>query len=148
MEIVKLNSPYTKICILSGILVVGSYMIGSLLVEKASKDAKLISQAKLSLVEQSTYESALRMMESSFQGNPSKEVIKSKVNKLLTTFDMPVSEENYFKVASMLFTLSKESKHRIPEMELADCLIESKQRGIYTEFVQASQACALALDEQ
>ena len=133
---------------MSGVLVIGSYMIGSLLGEKVSKGAILTSQATLSLAGQSTHESALKRMETSFHGNPSKEAIQAKMNKLLTTFDMPVSEENYLKVAAILTTLSKESKHRIPEMELADCLMESKQRGIYRDFVQASQACALVLDEQ
>lgn len=148
MEIVKANPSYTKICIMSGILVVGSYMIGSLLGEKVSKGAIPTTQAKLSLAAQNTHESALKRMKMSFHGNPSKEAIQAKMNTLLTTFDMPVSEENYLKVAAILTTLSKESKHSIPEMELADCLMESKQRGIYQDFVQACQACALVLDEQ
>lgn len=148
MEIVKANPSYTKICILSGILVVGSYMIGSLLVENVSKRGILTTQAKLSVAAQNTHESAFKRIQTSFHGNPSKQAIQAKMRKLLTTFDIPASEENYLKAAAILTTLSKESKHSIPEMELADCLMESKQRGIYRDFVEASQACALVLDEQ
>lgn len=148
MERVKPKGSHTKIYIISGIIVLGCYMLGSMSIDQASMQASLTKEEKPSSAAQRNFEDPLNRMESSFQGNPSKEAIEAKMNKLLPTFGMAVSQENYLKVAAVLTALSKESKHRIPEMDLIDCIMESMERGIYRDFMQASQACVLVLDEQ
>ncbi|MDO1449868.1 hypothetical protein Q0590_26550 [Rhodocytophaga aerolata] len=90
---------------------------------------------------------ALTMMQSSFAGKPSKVTIQFTMDQLLTCFQLKVTEENYCKIGLALTALRKESKTNVSEMQVAECAMESYQRGIYADIAEAMQACAYVLNE-
>ncbi len=139
---VKENKNSNKNIVMGFMVVFASLFVLGMIIR--DKDAKLNAKPKEEIVEEKP--DALIMMESVFVGEHSKEAIKGRLGKLLRTYKMEVSEDNYNKVGSVLITLSKESKSNISEMELADCMIHAYTDQAPIKLTEAAGLCAVLMD--
>lgn len=61
---------------------------------------------------------AFEVMEKVFVGNPSKNAVKPYIDKVAKMYGYPLNNDNYLKIANMLFNLRKESKSGVTEMQI------------------------------
>lgn len=88
---------------------------------------------------------AIDMMESTFVGGYSRSEIKSRIDRVLISYGLPRSEENYSRVASMLIGLRRETG--VPEMATLNCM-NSGDFEVFLEIDQAAGVCAATLEAQ
>ncbi len=83
---------------------------------------------------------AIQNMHIVFEWNPTQATIRSKLDKVMTMYNLSISEENYNKAGSVLVVLSNGSKKWVTEMEILDYMERS-----YVEWVNSSFADMAAI---
>jgi len=83
---------------------------------------------------------ALEQMEVAFDGNPSKSMIKPKLERAMSLYGLARIESNYSRAGSVLVRLRK--ANGIPELEILDFMICSHVPGVNTTFAAAAAAAA------
>lgn len=86
------------------------------------------------------------MMETVFEGDHSKAQIKEKMDQVLQAYKLEVSEDNYNTVGSALVAMRKDSKTGVTEMQILDCVIASKKKGINDDIGDQIGLCASLLE--
>lgn len=90
---------------------------------------------------------ALDKMETVFEGDYSRSVIKRHMDKAMRLYDLPITERYYEKAGSVLVTLSNENE-RVTEMEILVCIIEAHTPGIEMKYHEMAALCATRLSSE
>jgi hypothetical protein len=107
--------------------------------ERSNEQNSSSSQQPSSLSQQDT----LTICEAVFEGRFTKSQIKELLDRALVLYDLPITEENYSRAASVLVTFRKE--HGIREMDILDHMIRSHVPGIKLKFPEAAALSTVAL---
>lgn len=78
----------------------------------------LLTSCGNSQSEQKENPTAYEMMETAFEGYPSKSEIQPMIEAVMKRYDMTVTDESLQRVGNMLVVLRKESKVGVTEMEI------------------------------
>ena len=85
---------------------------------------------------------ALDQMELVFVGEYSKAAIKRHLDRIMRIYNVPITEENYSRVGSVLVVMRKDTG--VPEMRILRCM-EGANVGAQVELPQVAALCATAL---
>ena len=85
---------------------------------------------------------ALGKMVVAFDGNHSRVEIKSKVDKALRLYDLPVNNEFRGRVGSTLVSLSNSNDVHKTEMQILQCVIDAYTPSADTTFPNMAGVCA------
>jgi hypothetical protein len=86
---------------------------------------------------------ALTIMEKVFVGNYTKFLIKSRLDKVLKLYDLPINEDYYHRFGSALVALRKDSG--VPEMDILYCMIRTYTTEMNFDFAESAAMCTLIL---
>jgi hypothetical protein len=87
--------------------------------------------------------STLEKVSVAFNGNPSPLTVKQSLDRALTLYNTPITDENYSRAASTLIVLRRE--HGIDEMKILDHMIRSHVPGVNLSFPEAAALSSVAM---
>lgn len=91
--------------------------------------------------------SALDQMAVVFEGKPSKEEIKVKLDQAIKLYGLEITEDNYNRAGSALVSLRKASKAGVTEMEILDYMIRSYADNAKMSFADMAGLAATMLEK-
>lgn len=89
---------------------------------------------------------AITKMTTVFQGGSSKSHIKSKLDQMMTLYNLPITEEYYNRVGSVLVGL--ENEYGVPEMDILQCVIDAHTPGVKIEFTSTAALCTIMIKNE
>jgi hypothetical protein len=84
---------------------------------------------------------ALLAMEKIFQGNHTKEQIKSRLDKAISLYGLPLDEDYYHRTANTLVEMRQQTG--VDEMDILTCMIELSTSGLHPQFQEGAAICAV-----
>lgn len=79
---------------------------------------------------------SFEMLEAVFDGPYKKQLIKERLDEMLTSYNMELKDDNYLKIGNQLVAIKKESKGKFREMDIINHMITASAEDGSSSFNQ------------
>jgi hypothetical protein len=94
---------------------------------------------------------AIYKMSKIFQGNPSEDELKDKLDRCIKLYGFEPNEENYNKFGSVLIDLAQSDNNVYTELELLDCITDVRRKtskNIQLKFPDTAATCSVLMSSK
>jgi hypothetical protein len=87
-----------------------------------------------------------------FEGSYARSQIKIRMDKTMNSYDIPITDDNYMKIANVLVAMRKQN--HVKEMDLLTCALTARREGVpvgsdgYKTFGAMAALCAVSMRRQ
>jgi hypothetical protein len=94
---------------------------------------------------------AIYKMSKIFQGNPSEDELKDKLDRCIKIYGFQPNEENYNKFGSVLISLVESDSNHYTELELLECITDVRSRtpkNVQLKFADTAANCSVTMSSK